>query len=100
MLVACHQEREYEFVHQQLFHQSIGKTQPDAIDRLPEINGALPLSDYEQMIGDLEQWPEKIRAARHLPRALISGIAGVKILYGQAALDACTEMRQSAANAA
>jgi hypothetical protein len=102
MLVICHQERGYEFVHLQLFNQSIGKSKPDAIDELPTPIGSLPLplSEYERIIGEFERWPEQIRAAHNLPRVLISGNAGVKILHGQAALDACTEMRQNAANAA
>lgn len=99
MLVVCHNERGYEFVHLQLLNQSTGKSTPDAIDALPTVNGTLPISELERVIGDLELWPEQIRAAHNLPRALVSGNSGVKILYGQDAIDACVEMRKNVANA-
>jgi len=98
MLVICHNARGYQFVHLQLLNQSTGKGEISVIDFLPAVDDKLPLEELEGVICMLEGWPEKMREAHALPKVLISGVSGAKILRGGATFVTGIEMREQVAN--
>lgn len=85
MLLLCHEQRDYDFVRQQLAAQATATGKVSSIHFFPQLGASrLPLSELQRVIGEFELWPQQIRAAHHLPTVLINGERpGFDILYGE-----------------